>query len=169
MKVCSNWQQHSAQIQLCRLCTWIVTPLVWRGPSFSMSNMLQHNTSLEDLFLCNESVGEEGVCHLIDTLKHNQTLDRLWLPKKYLSETSDQRVFWLWWQCSNLENQAMKKTYAGIYIPAGLSSDRIASLFVFCVRRPSPPSFCWFVCLFLWFVFFFILHTLRRPSLLSIF
>lgn len=68
--------------------------------AFSMSNMLQHNmlqhnTSLEDLFLCDESIGEEGVCYLIDTLKHKQTLDQLWLPKKYLSETSDQRVFWL--------------------------------------------------------------------------
>ena len=64
--------------------------------AFSISDMLEHNTSLEDLFLCDDSVGEEGVCQLINTLKHNQTLDQLWLSKKYLSETSNQRIFWLW-------------------------------------------------------------------------
>ena len=44
-------------------------------------------------------------------------------------------------------------TYTGIHIPAGLSSDRIALLFVFCVRRPSPRFFCLFVFVFVLFCF----------------
>ena len=63
--------------------------------AFSMSDMLQHNTSLEDLHLCDDTVGEVGVHQLISSLKHNQTLREMWLPEKYKSETSDQRI--LWW------------------------------------------------------------------------
>ena len=46
-------------------------------------------------------------------------------------------------------------TYTGIHIPAGLSSDRIALLFVFCVRRPSPRFFCLFVFVFCFVLFCF--------------
>ena len=59
-----------------------------------MSDMLQHKTSLEDLHLCDDSVGEEGVHQLTNSLKHNQTLRRLVLPRKYKSETSDHRLHW---------------------------------------------------------------------------
>ena len=61
----------------------------------AMSDMLQHNTSLEYLWLCDDSVGEEGVHQLMNSLKHNQTLRELWLPEKYKSETNDQRIYWL--------------------------------------------------------------------------
>ena len=60
----------------------------------SMSDMLQHNTSLEVLWLCDNSVGEAGVHQLINSLKHNQTLKKLWLPEKCKSETSDHRIHW---------------------------------------------------------------------------
>ena len=68
-------------------------PIGEKGAS-SMSDMLQHNTSLEELHLCDDSVGEEGVCQLINSLKHNQTLRSLVVPKKYMSETSDHRIYW---------------------------------------------------------------------------
>ena len=70
-------------------------PIGVEGAS-SMSDMLQHNTSLEYLWLHDDSVGEEGVHQLINSLKHNQTLMLLRLPEKYKSETSDQRIRWLW-------------------------------------------------------------------------
>ena len=73
-------------------------PIGVEGAS-SMSDMLQHNTSLEVLWLCDDSVGEEGVHQLINSLKHNQTLMDLWLPKKYKSETSDNRIHWSYWRC----------------------------------------------------------------------
>ena len=64
----------------------------------SVSDMLQHNTLLEALNLHDDSVGEEGVHVLINCLKYNQTLTELWLPWKYISETSDQRIQgWEWW------------------------------------------------------------------------
>ena len=66
-------------------------PIGVEGAS-SMSDMLQHNTSLEDLH--DDSVGEEGVHQLINSLKHNQTLRTLVLPEKYKSETSDHRIQW---------------------------------------------------------------------------
>lgn len=59
-----------------------------------MSDILQRNTSLEYLYLCDDSVGVEGVHQIIDSLKQNQTLRELWLPKKYKSETSDSRIYW---------------------------------------------------------------------------
>ena len=59
-----------------------------------MSVMLQHNTSLEELNLYDDSVMEEGVRQLNDNLKHNQTLQILWLPKKYKTETNDHRIDW---------------------------------------------------------------------------
>ena len=62
-----------------------------------MSDMLQHKTSLEVLYLRDVSVGEEGVHQLINSLKHNQTLKQLWLPVKYKSETSDHRIHWGYW------------------------------------------------------------------------
>ena len=68
-------------------------PIGVEGAS-SMSDMLQHNTSLKDLHLRDDSVGEEGVHQLINSLKHNQTLRRLSLPRKYKSETSDDRIHW---------------------------------------------------------------------------
>ena len=68
-------------------------PIGVEGAS-SMSDMLQHNTSLEDLHL-RDAVGEEGVHQLINSLKHNQTLRKLRLPEKYKSETSDHRILWL--------------------------------------------------------------------------
>ena len=70
-------------------------PIGVEGAS-SMSDMLQHNTSLEELTLCDDSIGEEGVHQLINSLKHNQTLRRLWLPVKYKTKTSDHRVAWQW-------------------------------------------------------------------------
>ena len=83
-------------------------PIGVEGAS-SMSDMLQHNTSLEVLWLCEKpgvylceqlwlddvSVGEEGVHQLINSLKHNQTLKLLVLPEQYQSETSDHRIRWL--------------------------------------------------------------------------
>ena len=63
--------------------------------AFSMSEMLQHNTSLKSLDLNSDSAGEEGIHQLINSLKHNKTLEILWLPKKYKSETRDQRINWL--------------------------------------------------------------------------
>ena len=68
-------------------------PIGVEGAS-SMSDMLQHNTSLEELYLRDDSVREEGVHQLINSLKHNQTLRQLWLPKNYESETSDHRIHW---------------------------------------------------------------------------
>ena len=68
-------------------------PIGVEGAS-SLSDMLQHNTSLEALTLRDDSVGEEGVHQLINSLKHNHTLKRLWLPVKYKSETSDDRIQW---------------------------------------------------------------------------
>ena len=70
-------------------------PIGVEGAS-SMSDMLQPNTSLEELDLRDDSVEEEGVHQLINSLKHNQTLRTLWLPWKYMSETSDHRIHW-WW------------------------------------------------------------------------
>ena len=69
-------------------------PISVEGAS-SISDMLQHNTSLEKLHLRDDPVGEKGVHQLINSLKHNQTLRELWLPKKYKSETSDNRIHWL--------------------------------------------------------------------------
>ena len=46
-----------------------------------MSDMLQHNTLLENLYLRDDSVREEGVQQLINSLKYNQTLRKLWLLK----------------------------------------------------------------------------------------
>ena len=59
-----------------------------------MSDMLQHNTSLEVLHLHDDSVGEEGVRQLINSLKQNKTLMELRLPEKYKTETSDYRIYW---------------------------------------------------------------------------
>ena len=70
-------------------------PIGVEGAS-SMSDMLQHNTSLEVLFLCQlDSIREEGVHQLLNSLKHNQTLRELRLPVKYQSETSDNRIYWM--------------------------------------------------------------------------
>ena len=69
-------------------------PIGVEGAS-SMSDMLQHNTSLEYLWLCDDSVGQEDVRQLINSLKHNQTLMNLYLPEKYETETSDDRIDWL--------------------------------------------------------------------------
>ena len=63
----------------------------------SMSDMLQHNTSLKELHLRDDSLGEEGVHQLIDSLKHNQTLKKLRLLEKYKTETSDHRIRWREW------------------------------------------------------------------------
>ena len=71
-------------------------PIGVKGAS-SMSDMLQHNTSLEYLHLRDDSVGEEGVHQLINSLKLNQTLKQLWLPVKYKSEISDNRIHWGYW------------------------------------------------------------------------
>ena len=60
--------------------------------AFSMSDVLQHNTSLEWLHLCDGSVGKEGVHQLINSLKRNQALR---LPKKYKTPTFDRCVKWL--------------------------------------------------------------------------
>ena len=59
-----------------------------------MSDMLKNNTSLEELRLCDDSVGEEGVHQVINSLKRNKTLRELRLPEKYKSETSDHRIHW---------------------------------------------------------------------------
>ena len=68
-------------------------PIGVEGAS-SMSDMLQHNTSLTWLHICDNSVGEEGVRQLMNSVKYNQTLRELWLPRKYKSETSDDRIRW---------------------------------------------------------------------------
>ena len=68
-------------------------PIGVEGAS-SMSDVLQHSTSLERLDSCDDSVGEKGVDQLINSLKHNQRLKELWLPAKYKSETSDNRIIW---------------------------------------------------------------------------
>ena len=68
-------------------------PIGVEGAS-SMSDLLQHSTSLERLDSCDDSIGKEGVDHLINSLKHSQTLRELWLPAKYKSETSDNRIIW---------------------------------------------------------------------------
>ena len=68
-------------------------PIGVEGAS-SKSDMLQHNISLEELY--DDSVRVEGVHQLINSLKHNQTLRKLWLPEKYKSETSDHRIQWGW-------------------------------------------------------------------------
>jgi len=66
-----------------------------------MSDMLHHNTSLTRLHMHDDSVGEEGVHQLMNSLKYNQTLKKLWLPEnrspaeKYQSETGDERIDWL--------------------------------------------------------------------------
>ena len=57
--------------------------------------MLEHNTSLEDLHLCDDSFGKEDIHQLINSLKHNQILKRLWLLVKYKTEVSDHGL--LWW------------------------------------------------------------------------
>ena len=61
-----------------------------------MSDMLQCNTSLEELYLCDDSVGKEGVHQLIKSLKHNQILMKLRLLKKFKTETNDYRIHWEW-------------------------------------------------------------------------
>ena len=63
--------------------------------AFSMSDMLQQNTSLEELYLCDDSV-KEGVHRLINSLKHNRTLRKLQLLRKYKTETIDHRIHWEW-------------------------------------------------------------------------
>ena len=70
-------------------------PIGVEGAS-SMSDMLQHNTSLVQLDMSDDSVGEEGVRQLMNNVKYNQTLELLWLPRKYKSETSysDHRIEW---------------------------------------------------------------------------
>ena len=59
-----------------------------------MSDMLQLNTSLEELNLGDDSLGEEGICQLFNSLKHNQTLRELLLSEKYKTETNDHRIRW---------------------------------------------------------------------------
>ena len=59
-----------------------------------MLDMLQHNASLRLLYMCDDSVGEEGVRLLVNSVKYNQTLQGLWLPGKYKSATSDHRIHW---------------------------------------------------------------------------
>ena len=68
-------------------------PIGVEGAS-SMSDMLQHNTSLEDLDLFDDSIGEEGVRQLISSLEHNQTLKYLGLPVKYMSKTTENKIYW---------------------------------------------------------------------------
>lgn len=60
-----------------------------------MSDMLQHNTSLEELYLLDDSVGKDGVFKLMKSLEHNKTLEVLRLPEKYKLETSEERIYWL--------------------------------------------------------------------------
>ena len=67
-------------------------PIGMEGAS-SMSDMLQRNTSLEELWLYGDSVEEEGVLLFINSLKHNQTLRLLVLPKKY-KINNDNRIQW---------------------------------------------------------------------------
>ena len=43
--------------------------------------MLLKNKSLKELNLKDGSIGEEGTQKLIDSLTHNTTLERLYLPK----------------------------------------------------------------------------------------
>ena len=53
----------------------------------------------------------------------------------------------------------MKKTYAGIYIPAGLSSDRIASFLSFVYAGLHHPLFVGlFVCFFGLYFFLYYIH-----------
>ena len=44
--------------------------------------MLKKNQCLKKLNLCGDSVGVEGALELIESLKHNTTLEKLWLSKK---------------------------------------------------------------------------------------
>ena len=69
-------------------------PIGVEGAS-SMSYILRHNKSLEHFYLCDNSVRKEGVHQLINSLKHNKTLGKLLLPKKYKTETSDHRIWWV--------------------------------------------------------------------------
>ena len=50
--------------------------------------------SLTSLHMRDDSVEEEVVHQLMNSVKYNQTLEYLWLPKKYKSETSDHRIYW---------------------------------------------------------------------------
>ena len=68
-------------------------PIGVEGAS-SMSHMLHHNTSLTWLYMGDDSVREEGVRQLMNSVKYNQTLEYLGLPRKYKSETSDDRIRW---------------------------------------------------------------------------
>ncbi len=55
--------------------------------------MLPLNTSLERLYLRDDSIGEEGVKQLVRSLDYNKKLKKLWLPEKYKVQSND-RIHW---------------------------------------------------------------------------
>ena len=63
---------------------------VTRAAAFS--EMFLKNKSLKELYLEDDSIGEEGTQKLIDSLTHNTTVVRLWLPVKYKSSIDSSRV-----------------------------------------------------------------------------
>ena len=59
-----------------------------------VSDMLKHNTSLEVLHLRDDSFEKEDVHQLVNSLQHNQTLKKVYLPEKYKTENGDHRIEW---------------------------------------------------------------------------
>ena len=58
----------------------------------AFAEMLLKNKSLKELNLQDDSIGEEGTHKLIDSLKHNTTVERLLLPEKYKLSTASSGV-----------------------------------------------------------------------------
>ena len=61
----------------------------------ALSELLQSTHSLEWLHIEENNLSSESVASIMNSVKYNQTLRELWLPKKYQSETSDHRIHWL--------------------------------------------------------------------------
>ena len=58
----------------------------------ALAEMLLKNTSLKGLDLRDDSIGEEGTLKLIDSLKHNTTIEKLFLRGKYKSSITSSEV-----------------------------------------------------------------------------
>ena len=70
---------------------------LWGNPigvagAAAFAKMLFENKSLKLLNLQHDSIGEEGTQKLIDSLTHNATVEKLWLPNKYKSSITSSGV-----------------------------------------------------------------------------
>ena len=79
-----------AEGTLQKLLLWL-NPIEVKGAT-AFAEMLPVNKALKVLSLRDNSIGEEGTQTLIESLTHNTTVEKLWLPDKYSSSIASAKV-----------------------------------------------------------------------------